>query len=996
MVSLWAAHLALLAALSSASVSPDPVCGGHTLCDVADSLGRGDSGRRALISGLGNRADPQRRRLSAWALGMAPSLSDDATAALIQALGDDDAEVRASAVISLARGGRPTASKLLAALETADASTRRRIAEAIGRIGSKAPAELEGALYSAYPEVRSAAALAADRVPHNLSPALEEEIERSLRNRDQDVVEQALERVRQWPVDSPGTRAEVVALSGSSTSDVRIAAFRAMARLTPVPAIESAVVAGLADADEAVRTEAAEAAAAHPTLLSPEVASRVCRLLGNSGDVYTAQAALKNAWMRQPRLAAECLAEAPALRSLLPMFVSIGTEAASHLAAFSRDHSRSEEARLRALDALGEVLGTSEKGLDVQQLSLGDDAYQEVTNVPMARISSTVAAAVRDCAGDSNPTIRARAVRLLVDLPFRDDASLTIVRNAMLDRDDTCRRTALSALDHGDAETVERFFDVAFGTDSALAAPALETFVDLLRRYRLDRPSFSFAPTMERVRRLREAAISSDRRKAMVAAQLLSLVGSIDPGVAAEVATWVRGSRQQRMISLATVAFRPGRYTLEDESNIVASLRDREPFVRRWASYALMRGVLEGRTRPRLHSVTGAAADPDANVRMTVVQVLWILAKDDPEAEKALLRLARARHKEARALALFFLGRLEPPPEAARDILLAGVDSSTRAVALSAVSGLGRMRPEIGTVRVLARMLATPQDRDVRDAVIEALRKFGPAAVEVVPALLDVVDSEPREDHSRMLKAIEAMGPEAWGEVKARLPMTRTADLVRRMQYQNLFSERDVPLLVKVLESGDWGVGAAAVEALVALGTAAAPGLILSLDSSTQAVRFGAAMALGRVGMGDVRAAGVLAGAVGSPRYEESALHALQTFGGHAACALPAAFDLLISTRGWIFVGGVSRLAVAVDPDSLAAKASLLYGLDRHPWSAISVWARLNRPAKEWLDRYVHEDSLLLALRNTNESGREESIAALRTIGTSKALAAISAWEQER
>ena len=184
--------------------------------------------RTALLAADGALADPDPRvrRVAAHVLGdLDPAAARDP---LLACLRDDDGEVRAIAIGSLAAGGTPEAlPTIVALLDDPDASVRRAVAAASASIDPR-------------PDIVTSA------------------IHRMLEDPDP-VVRSRAAAVLAAEGDA-GARSVLVELAGSEAEADRVAAFGAMHGL-PVPALAVVAEAGLSDPVPAVRAEAAGALA---------------------------------------------------------------------------------------------------------------------------------------------------------------------------------------------------------------------------------------------------------------------------------------------------------------------------------------------------------------------------------------------------------------------------------------------------------------------------------------------------------------------------------------------------------------------------------------------------------------------------------------------------------------------------------------------------------------------------------------------------------------
>jgi hypothetical protein len=186
--------------------------------------------RSALLVAGGALADPDPRvrRVAAHVLGALDPVA--ARDPLLRCLRDDDAEVRAFAIASLAAGGTPEALPLIAALvDDPDASVRRAVLTAATTMGPGT-------------DVASST------------------IRRSVEDPDPVVRSQAVAALIATD-DDPRARSMLVEFAGSGAERERVAAFGAMRSLR-VPALAGVAEAGLSDPIAAVRAEAAGALAA--------------------------------------------------------------------------------------------------------------------------------------------------------------------------------------------------------------------------------------------------------------------------------------------------------------------------------------------------------------------------------------------------------------------------------------------------------------------------------------------------------------------------------------------------------------------------------------------------------------------------------------------------------------------------------------------------------------------------------------------------------------
>ncbi|HVF06985.1 MAG TPA: Npt1/Npt2 family nucleotide transporter [Actinomycetota bacterium] len=344
---------------------PDPVA------SEPFALHRSDrAAMTAAVEGLAS-ADPRVRRVAAHVLGeMGP---DAASEPLLAHLDDDDAEVRAAVVASLARA--PTRISRAAIVERSrdrEASVRRAVVEALARSPEDraSAAALAEALHDTDPSVRARAAAALAEGPH--APNALATLADLVAHPDALARTAALDAMRGLAGD--GLFASAMAALTDPAPMVRAEAARTIASLDPARAV-AALTPTLADEHRLVRTAVAEAFG----MVGPPGTPAVVESLDSPTRWEGATAALQHVALdghtdRVRRFASEMAAVAVESHRLA-LSVDLG---AGDRSVLLRDSllSRSEREATLALRAAAALGGASAMTEAIENLAVSDPAQR--------------------------------------------------------------------------------------------------------------------------------------------------------------------------------------------------------------------------------------------------------------------------------------------------------------------------------------------------------------------------------------------------------------------------------------------------------------------------------------------------------------------------------------------------------------------------------------------------------------------------------------------
>lgn len=274
---------------------------------------------------------------------------------------------------------------------------------------------------------------------------------------------------------------------------------------------------------------------------------------------------------------------------------------------------------------------------------------------------------------------------------------------------------------------------------------------------------------------------------------------------------------------------------------LLQALRASDGATRGGACYAL--GVLhDSPATDQLARIL--AVDPDPVVRRAAATALGRIER--PESEKALLgSLADAEVGDAAASAL--AGLSVPPTRELIALLGEGVATQRRVAAIA----LGQLAA-FGFIDELLNSLHD-DNPDVRAAVIDALGRQRPERA-MHPLIAVLRDEEERGSlRARAARALGAIGgPKAVGALLDALSDDVEAARLRAAEaLGRLGDERAVPALSEVVRRDhNLEVRSVSVEALGAIGRAAAAALISLLDDNAGGLRIDVIRSLGRCGEG--------------------------------------------------------------------------------------------------------------------------------------------------
>lgn len=369
-------------------------------------------------------------------------------------------------------------------------------------------------------------------------------------------------------------------------------------------------------------------------------------------------------------------------------------------------------------------------------------------------------------------------------------------------------------------------------------------------------------------------------------------------------------------------------------------------------------------------AMVSAFGDPNLEVRKAAVAGVGKLG--DRAAIPALIRLLSEPQLELRGLAIVSLGELGAT-EAVDDLvaLLArgGDSAASAAYALGQIAATGDRDATPAAVRALVAALVDPGGRP---AVLEALRRAGPAAV---PALVDHLEGRIPGDPGSAVDLLADLGD-------ARATEALIAELDRgRMSVARVVAalaktgDRDalVPVL-GLIASPDPQIRIAAMTAtgpLLGTDLRAADALIERLGDDEEDVRVLAAGYLAQIrATAAVPALAGLTGAPRSPRLRRAAIEALGAIGD--AQAAPA------------------LIAALADPDPILARAAadaLAYLGDPGTAKTLAAAARGDHATRPFVVR-----AWGAALRDRPDRAARDALEDLAALGpTTTALAAIGA-----
>lgn len=426
---------------------------------------------------------------------------------------------------------------------------------------------------------------------------------------------------------------------------------------------------------------------------------------------------------------------------------------------------------------------------------------------------------------------------------------------------------------------------------------------------------------------------------------------------------------------------------------------------------------------PRLIALLG---DARRDVQNNAARLLGNLARSEIGAEHVpqLVTLLDDARPNVSMAAARILGTLGPTARAAVPPLRKALAGATGEAAVTLAVALGRIQPDDPhSLPVLVRELHAGMESS-GDA-IALLGSVGRAAPGVVPALIDVLDSNDRIDRLRTREALKRLGRAAVPELAC--AVERHPHQIARQRAAEVLGEigpaadAAVPVLIHVAGDRRSTLRVTAMTALAEIGRAAnpaVPALVAGLADINSTVRVAAAQALGVVGPLpgaardalwhalddadlDVRLAaaqalsqqGEPAGRLlpvvvplltdDKPERCQQALRFLQTLGPAAEVAAPQLVGALrlqgAVSLGW---GGISTVPIvvetlaAVGPAAVPALADALWSADpQMRYSAAEALGRIGPAAADAvpaLRAHIHDRKAYLVVSGC--MGRDSSV----------------------
>ena len=442
--------------------------------------------------------------------------------------------------------------------------------------------------------------------------------------------------------------------------------------------------------------------------------------------------------------------------------------------------SPDEAARLTAIQNLG-TRGGAPAIAALTELLKSDSP---VTRAYAAKALGTIGAPAKDAAesliallGDSDAGVRRQAIAAIAAIRPGPKVTVPLFAKLMHDADPGIRLRVMHAVADAKGAAVPALIEALknesaaywaclilrdIGPDAVGAVPALVE--------KLKDPQ----PETRREAVLALAAIGSPDAAAKIAPLLkdetartaatfaLGSLGKIPPDAESVIQANVKSS--DGLLSTtslwALTRVHPNDVKLKRAAltQIVARLKDQDPFVRTAAARALA-------SLPPSPEIAGpifekAMADADAT---TTHYMLDALAGLGPQAVPRLI--AALKYEALRAQTAYILGQIGPPAVAATPALAKLTSDPDPNVAVEAAHALAKIGPGAkAAVPALIEVLKQPESKSAHAAVF-ALGMIGPGAAAAEPALLEVIKG--KDDSMSMLSA--------WAIIKIRGVSAETA-----------------------------------------------------------------------------------------------------------------------------------------------------------------------------------------------------------------------------
>ena len=224
----------------------------------------------------------------------------------------------------------------------------------------------------------------------------------------------------------------------------------------------------------------------------------------------------------------------------------------------------------------------------------------------------------------------------------------------------------------------------------------------------------------------------------------------------------------QEILNAKEELFAPLVVAMKDEGGLMARcLTDKDLQVRKQSRQAL---ELIGSARLRLRRLRDVIPTEQGAVPVPQREDFLFQA-----LEPGLLVIAKRvtdPNKEVRAATVAFLETMEDAAAPAIPALLEALKDKSEFIRWPAVRTLGKIGPvqtEL-TVPAIAKLLNPKESPDVREAAANALRQFGPAAKDALPALIGMLNLGEADAQEAVIKAINSIGR---GQTKEAIPALR-------------------------------------------------------------------------------------------------------------------------------------------------------------------------------------------------------------------------------
>ncbi len=350
----------------------------------------------------------------------------------------------------------------------------------------------------------------------------------------------------------------------------------------------------------------------------------------------------------------------------------------------------------------------------------------------------------------------------------------------------------------------------------------------------------------------------SDHEPKMRRAATIAL-GNMKPAVPEVISALEKGltdeDKSVREASASTLG-RMGSISSEAIVKFYSLLKDTSAEVRRAAGIAL--GNLKPPAPETIVALKETLGDENKSVRQAAVWALVTLGSTPPDAVPILQLMLRDPETEIRRGAVVALGRIGPGAIAAVSSLVDHLRDPKQEVRQAAVEALGSMGPLV-TVAIhplMDVMMDHRESSNIRQAAADTLGKMGQGARESIPSIRDAMRDDNEQISSAAARALAKVGspveivPSLIDDVQSQSRAMRRAALMT-LSAMGPDAKDAVPVLLKTLNdqqadvSSQEHLGSMAARALGEIGLAArsaVPALINALDN--ERTRYGAARAL--------------------------------------------------------------------------------------------------------------------------------------------------------